>query len=164
MELRIGELVQLQDRSAREKRAIEEEMAELNGVADAAQMEQVRQAMEELDASIASAEQELTRLFDEQDGIKEQVAAGRDKVDEVTKRIEELDSELEGVIEWIQKNPPERRIEIHGTIFAGTTIRGTFSSMMCKMNYKGVVISEGMAYDPLTQKELGYRFKVKEMS
>ncbi len=164
LELRIGELVQLQDRSAREKRAIEEEMAELNGVADAAQMEQVRQAMEELDASIASAEQELTRLFDEQDGIKEQVAAGRDKVDEVTKRIEELDSELEGVIEWIQKNPPERRIEIHGTIFAGTTIRGTFSSMMCKMNYKGVVISEGMAYDPLTQKELGYRFKVKEMS
>ena len=105
VERRIGELVQLQDRSEREKGVIREELEELKKLDDSAQAAQAQMALEEIDAEIDRVAADIEKLFEQSDGYREKIALLQNALDQVEKEVGGVENEIDKINEWISRCP-----------------------------------------------------------
>ncbi|MBP8646681.1 MAG: DUF342 domain-containing protein [Syntrophobacteraceae bacterium] len=147
IELRIGELAQVQDRTAIEQKQVEQEIHELRERKDRAQLAQAEEYLKELEASIQPVAEELDRLFQEQDGLRAKIAAHRAQIREIEQTIQDIRNELSALSEWNSTTGRPPSVQVHGLIRAGTTVKGVFSSFVFKEDARHVRVKEGRVSD-----------------
>ncbi|MGV8073888.1 MAG: FapA family protein [Syntrophobacteraceae bacterium] len=141
IELRIGELAQIQDRALRDKRVLSaklEEQIKLNRPEEISRMETM---LKEIESSEKQSEQELEGLFDQQDKLKESITANREKIRELESELESAGDELAALSGW-SSDKVRPVVKIFDTIFAGTVVKGLFTSLVMKSDARSVLIKE----------------------
>lgn len=146
-EKRIGELAQLPDRGVLKKKALQVKLEALQKLNDAEKIAQVESMQQELDAKIKSAEMELDKLFDQQDQIRTKISEHQEKIKEIDGEIKTIRDELDMVAEWVREHPGHAAVKIINTAYAGTILRGPFSSLILASNTKSALIRESQDTD-----------------
>jgi uncharacterized protein (DUF342 family) len=162
-ERRIGELVQLQDQSEREKGVIREELEELKKLNDSAQAAQAQMALEEIDAEIGRVAADIEKLFEQSDGYKEKIASLQNALDQIGKEVGGVENEIDKINEWMESNTGFPVVQVSRTLSAGTVIKGPNASMICKSNIQGVIVKEVKTFDPITEKPTGFGITMYDM-
>lgn len=143
MELRVGQLVQKQDRVLSEMRALEEEAQELETVNNPAHMEQVKFAIQELQEKYSRIDPEMTFLQDKRcTPLKARLKTVKAKLADIGEQLELLKDKFESLSAWAKENPPVPVVKVHGVILAGTQIRAAHSSVRIKNELEKVIIQE----------------------
>jgi len=142
LEPRIGELAQTQDITAREQRAFREELEECKGMQDQVQLATVELMVQEMDAKIKNTEQELEKLFNQQDGIKDELAGQQSSIEVIDSDISDINNEIAAIEEWKESNPGNPSVRVSGLIYSGTVIKGPASSITMSNDLRSVVIKE----------------------
>jgi uncharacterized protein (DUF342 family) len=163
VERRIGELVQLQDRSEREKGVIREELEELKKLDDSAQAAQAQMALEEIDAEIDRVAADIEKLFEQSDGYREKIALLQNALDQVEKEVGGVENEIDKINEWMENNTGFPVVQVSRMLSAGTVIKGPNASTICKSNVQGVIVKEVKTFDPITEKPTGFGITMYNM-
>lgn len=148
MDVRIGELVQLQDRGPQVRKGLEKDLERAKGLNQHAQVAQLEQTIAQLDEKIKSAEQDLQEQFGRQDALKEKLSEVRDTISGIEQEIETLNNELTAINEWLGKAQDRVGVKVRNNIYRGTNIQGGFSAIVVDTDMQRVFIREVKGLDP----------------
>ena len=153
----IGELAQVQDRAMVEQRTLKEEMEELKKANNSEKLAQAEMVNKDLDSKISQTEKNLEQLLSKQDQITEKISGFQDETKNSEQEIKGLQDEIEALSEWSRKEKGLPSVEVYGTIFSHTSIRGVHSSGVLKKNMHRVNIRESEISDP----DSGVKWRMK---
>jgi hypothetical protein len=142
LEKKIGIKVQRMDRATVEQRTCQKKIASLAHAADDDEAAGLHGRLELLATAIAKDEQELEALFNEQDRLSGLALDIRKKLGKIGAEIDELNSEMSGVIEWSDREKGMPEVRVKGTLHAGTTITGINAFVSVKQDMHGVIVRE----------------------
>ena len=145
LELKIGEWAQVQDRSMVEQRRAHNRIAELeaeDNFENDGEIRSLHAQMKSLLKRAKEAEEELEKLLDQQDLIKDEIAANSQPIKDLDAEIAQLNRELTDLTEWDASQPRDPVVKAHGQIMAGTEIQARFCATTLKTNANRVIIRE----------------------
>lgn len=142
LEKKIGIKVQRMDRATVEQRTCQKKIESLAHAADDDEAAGLHGRLERLATAIARDEQELEALFNEQDRLSGLALDIRKKIGKIGAEIDELNSEMSGVIEWSDREKGIPEVRVKGTLHAGTTITGINAFVSVKQDMHGVIVRE----------------------
>lgn len=142
VEKQIGELAQEQDLALRQQRSHQARIEEAEKAGDHGEATALRAGLADVENRIHEAGQNLDKLLEWQDQLKSVIGAHKDRIQEMEARILQLKNELSAITDWASSPSGRPLVKVHGSIFAGTSIKGPFSSVTLRENYKGVAFGE----------------------
>jgi uncharacterized protein (DUF342 family) len=141
-ERQIGELAQEQDRAIRQQRSYRERIADAEEAGFAEEARSLRGELAVLDETVQQLEQRLDVCLEQQDQLKSAITECKDQLREVEDRMAQLTAELSAITDWAAADARRPLVKAHGTIFAGTSIKGPFASVTLREDYRGVAFGE----------------------
>jgi uncharacterized protein (DUF342 family) len=143
MEIKMGRLIQRQDRILRELKSLEEEAQELETVNNPAHMEQVKFSTSEFQSTYRDVESKMAEIQDKKCApVKAKMAAVKEKILHITELHNSLKERLESLTAWAKENPPLPVVKIYGSILPGTQIRAAHAGVRIKNELHKVTIRE----------------------
>lgn len=147
LESRIGTMAQVQDRSSLQLGNLAREAQELAASGDREGAEERERMVLDLEEKIRKAEEELNKLFRDQDDAREKIASHQTGVEEIQQEIQGLVEELDALTSWVSSNNKPPAIKVSGIVYSGTSIKGPFSSTVLNSNFQRVLIRECSSRD-----------------
>jgi len=139
---KISEIAQIQDKAMVEHRTLEEKLEELknNGVEQG--LDQAESRLKDLSEKLRSSEEAISKLFEKQDIITEQVDTHKEDIKTKQKEIEDLNHELGAITEWDKKEKRSSTARVTGSIYEGSTIIGMRSNKIIPSTFNNVMLRE----------------------
>lgn len=159
-----GELVQVQDRSIMEQRALSEELQKWNEAGNQDAASTAQNALDELAAAMKSRDAELDTLLDQQDAMRESIAACQAKMREITKAVQGMKEEIAAFAAWSQDLPERPCIKVSGLITAGTVLKGPNTSAILRNDVKAVLVKEVIVSPEESSSASGFKMKITALS
>lgn len=147
LESRIGTMAQVQDRSSLQLAKLAREAQELAGSGDREGAEERERMVLDLEEKIRKAEEELNKLFHEQDDARERITAHQGRLGDIQQEIHGLAEELNALNSWATSNNKPPTIKVFGVVHSGTSIKGPFSSTVLSSDFQRVLIRECSSKD-----------------
>jgi predicted Zn finger-like uncharacterized protein len=153
MNKQLGELAQVQDRAIVEQRSLNEKMAALGGPDGGPEQEETRQQLNNLESNIAELEVTVGRLLDGYEAASLEIEQGQKAIQETEEKIQELTEDMASITVWSKEVKGTPVLTVRGKIFAGTSVKGPFASMVFKEDLSRITIKEmkGSPSDPTPQ-------------
>jgi hypothetical protein len=142
VEIRIGGLAQEQDLALRQQRSHQARIDEAEKAGNSGEATALRAGLAAVENRMHEAAQNLDRLLEWQDQLKSVIAGHRERIQEIQARILQLNHELTAITDWASTPAGRPLVKVHGSIFAGTSIKGPFSSVTLKENHTSVAFGE----------------------
>jgi len=143
----IADMAQVQDRAVVKRRKLSEEIEQIKGTGDKAQLEGAGAKLSELDLEIENRENKLESLFNKQDQITAEIDDLKQKIEDSKTEIQDLREKISEIVEWSTSEKGIPEIKVSDVIFADTTITGIYSSLKLNRNEKNVLIKEDIPKD-----------------
>jgi uncharacterized protein (DUF342 family) len=149
----LGDLAQVQDRAIVEQRNLKERMAALAGGDGGPEEEEMRQQLHNLESNIAELEVAVGRLLDSYEAVSLEVEKGQKGIQETEEKIKTFTEDLAATTAWSKEVKGTPVLTVRGKIFAGTSVKGPFASMVFKEDLSHITIKEmkGLSSDPTPQ-------------
>ncbi len=142
LESRIGTMAQVQDRSSLQLGNLAREAKELADSGDREGAAQRERMVLDLEEKIRKAEEELNKLFHEQDDARERIASHQARLGDIQQEVRGLMEELNALSSWATNNNKPPTIKVFGVAHSGTSIKGPFSSTVLNADFQRVLIRE----------------------
>lgn len=142
VEKEIGELAQEQDRALRQQRSHQARIEEAEKAGNSGEATALRAGLAAVENRIHEVGHNLDKLLEWQDRLKSVIAGHKERIQEIHARILQLNNELSAITDWASTPSARPLVKVHGNIFAGTSIKGPFSSVSLKENYRNVAFGE----------------------
>lgn len=133
----IAEKAQLQDETHKIIAKLYQEIKQ-----DTPKTEALVQQIKNLEAIILSAEKTVEALFTEQDSILDTILENQEKMEKLSKKIEENSWEYRSLQDWNKSNPPSPVLKLKGPMMPGTRITGPKSQMTVNERVRNVIFNE----------------------
>lgn len=137
-----GTLVQLQDRSLREQRALSDELKKWKEAGNQAEASRVERTIKDLTSTMKSRDADLDVFLNRQDMVREKVSVCQTRMKEIAKEVQGLKEEIVAFSQWLKERKDTPCIRVSGLMSAGTAIRGPNTSMRLGHDCKGVLVKE----------------------
>lgn len=143
----VMEIAQVQDRAMLKKKNLKEKPADSTGNGSSVKPKETEALIRDLESEASMAEKNLAELFDKQAPVESKITDLQDEIKKSEEEVEALLDKIEDLSEWSEEEKGNPFVKVHGTIFAGTHIKGVYSSLALKENYRFSMIREKMDDD-----------------
>ncbi len=153
MNKQLGALAQVQDRAMVEQRSLKDKMTALAGRDGGAEQEEMRQQLNNIESNVAEMEVAVGRLLDGYEAARLEAEQGQKKIQEIEEKIQELTEDMAATTAWSKEVKGTPVLTVGGKIFAGTSVKGPFASMVFEEDLSRITIKEmnGSPSDPTPQ-------------
>jgi hypothetical protein len=153
MNKQLGELAQVQDRAMVEQRSLKERMRAPAGRDGGPEQEEMRQQLSNIESNIAELEVAVGRLLDGYEEASLALEQGQRAIKETEEKIRELTEDMAAATTWSKEVQGTPVLTVRGKVFAGTSVKGPFASMLFKEDLSRITIKEmkGSPSDPTPQ-------------
>ena len=142
IEKQIAEMAQLQDKTMVKKRNIQKQIKELKESGNKSRVADAEAQLSRLDTEMKIGEENLDKIFNKQDQIVEEIPDIRKKITDSKAKIKEMKNKIAEISEWSTREKGIPEVRVKDIIFVDTEIRGFYSSLKLKQDYKSVLIKE----------------------
>jgi uncharacterized protein len=153
MNKQLGELAQVQDHAIVEQRSLNDKMTALGGRDGGPEQEEMRQQLNNIESNIAELEVAVGRLLDGYEATSLEVEQVQKAIHETEKKILELSEDMAATMSWSKEVEGAPVLVVTGKIFAGTSVKGPFASMIFQEDLSRITLKEmkGSPSDPTPQ-------------
>ena len=147
IEKQIAEMAQLQDKTMVKKRNIQKQIKELKESGNKSRVADAEAQLNRLDTEMKIGEENLDKIFNKQDQIVEEIPDIQKKITDSKAKIKEMKNKISEISEWSTREKGIPEVRVKDIIFVDTEIRGFYSSLKLKQDYKSVLIKEDIIQD-----------------
>jgi chromosome segregation ATPase len=153
MNKQLGDLAQVQDRAMVEQRSLKEKMTALAGRDGGPEQEEIIHQIDNLESNIAELDAAVGRLLDGYEAASLEVEQTQRARQETEERIQELAEDMGATMAWSKEVKGTPALTVKGKVFAGTSVKGPFASMVFKEDHTRITMKEmkGSPSDPTPQ-------------
>jgi uncharacterized protein (DUF342 family) len=153
MNKQLGELAQVQDRAIVEQRSLKDNLMAISGHDRGPEKEALGQQLINIQSNIAELEVAVGRLLDSYEAASLEVQQRQRTIQETEEKIRELTEDMTATTAWSKEVKGTPVLTVIGKIFAGTSVKGPFASMVFKEDLSRITIKEmkGSPSDPTPQ-------------
>jgi len=138
----IADLAQLQDRTQLGVNALRVKIEDLKKAGNENEATLLQKQSDDLTAVIKKADEDVNSQFDMQDELIEVIAQHNDLLSAAVEKIGVLNHGKESLLDWAKNQTTVSYIKTSSSMFAGTMVIGTHTSMVVKETAKNVKIRE----------------------
>ncbi|MFO7749072.1 MAG: flagellar assembly protein A [Desulfobacteraceae bacterium] len=139
---RVTRQAHVQDRTQLELKEIKNKTVDLETSGDTGSLQRLRKTIEQMDKKIKQAENAITKAFDRQDEIAEELGRQKDQLRRLEQSNRALVNEKKGLREFGAKHPPLARVTVNKKVMPETRIAGPNASVVIRNPGGRCVITE----------------------